>query len=716
MTLAHHPTTHRPARPRARALTVTIAALVGLLPSTELRAAQTDVVVSMAAPPPAPHLVAPATIGAVPNSPFLYTVPASGQRPMTFAATGLPAGLSIDSATGQITGSAGPAGTTAIMVTATNTAGSDHMTLSLVVGGTLAPTPPMGWNSYDSYGASVTENDTLSQARAQLSALQPFGWRYVVVDYLWFDSEDAIDANGRYLPSISRFPSATSTQGFKPLADQIHAMGLNFGIHIMRGIPRKSVTMNTPIAGSTYSASDAADTAHNCPWDSHMYGVNGSSAAGQAWYDSIFAQYAAWGIDFVKVDDMIDNQVTPLLYHQAEVDAIRAAIDKTGRSIVLSLSPGPMQTADSQDLGTNATMWRMVNDFWDENGLSTLADVFTAGGSWQAVTGLSVGHWPDADMLPLGYMEPRCPVSGNHRSALTHNQQVSVMSFWAILPSPLILGGNVVDLTADSTTGPFTTAILTNDEALAIDQDALGQRGHRVSLSGSQEVWTKGLSGGRIAVGLFNHATSDAPVSATWAQLGWTGAAPAVRDVWQRAAVTPSATGLSVTVPYGGALLYVLSPPDAGGADASTGSGSDSGAGSMPDSGASSGGDATVGPTGDAGAGPAGGDSGSMVGGRDASGSGSEAGSPSGSGGSGGGGDSGGGGGAQPGSDASAGAQGGAGSSPNGSGGNSSGCGCVAAGAAGLESPSAWPALVSIGLVVLRLRRRRRDAVTCSIP
>ena len=708
MTLVPHWTPVLVRRP-ARVLLAAAAALAGLCPSPTLRAAQTDVAISMAAPPPAPHLVAPATIGAVPNSPFLYTIPASGQRPMTFAAAGLPTGLTLDAATGQISGNAGPAATSAITVTATNTAGSDHMTLTLVVGGTLAPTPPMGWNSYDSYGATVTESDMLSQAKAQLSVLQPFGWRYVVVDYLWFDSEDAIDSNGRYLPSISRFPSATGTLGFKPLADQIHAMGLGFGIHIMRGIPRKSVTMNTPIAGSTSNASDAADTAHNCPWDSHMYGVNGASAAGQAWYDSIFSQYAAWGIDFVKVDDMINNQVNPLLYHQAEVDAIRAAIDKTGRSIVLSLSPGPMQTADSQDLGTNATMWRMVNDFWDQNGLSTLADVFTAGGAWQAVSGIGVGHWPDADMLPLGYMEPRCPVSGNHRSALTHNQQVSVMSFWSILPSPLILGGNVVDLTADSTTGPFTTALLTNDEVLAIDQDALGQKGHRVSLSGSQEVWTKALSGGRTAVALFNHATSDQPVSATWTQLGWTGAPPTVRDVWQRVAVTAASTGISVTVPYGGALLYVLSPSDTGGADASaeggSGSGgSDSGGGS---GGSDSGGDTGAGAKSDAGVGTSG-DAGANAG-VDAGTSGGtpDGGSPSSSGG-GSTGDAGAG--ASQGSDAAAGAGGGAAPSTSNTP-ASSGCGCIAVGSARGGQAPGWPALVvPIALLLGWSRRQRRGS------
>jgi alpha-galactosidase len=656
-----------------------VALLLALSASRPSEAAQTDVVISLAAPPAAPRLGGPTLIGAVPNSPLLYTIASSGQRPITFAATGLPTGLTLDPSTGQITGNVGPAARSVVTVSATNAAGSDQATLTLDVGGTLAPTPPVGWNSYDSYGSSVTESDMLNQARAQLSVLQPFGWRYVVVDFLWFDSEDTIDSTGRYLPSISRFPSSAGSQGFKPLADQIHAMGLNFGIHIMRGIPRKSVTANSPIAGTTFTAVNAANTGDTCPWDAHMYGVNGATAAGQAWYDSIFAQYAQWGIDFVKVDDMIKNTVQPLVYHQAEVDAIRKAIDKTGRSIVLSLSPGPMQTADSIDLGANATMWRMVNDFWDQNGLSTLADVFTAAGAWQAVTGIGVGHWPDADMLPLGYMEPRCPVSGNHRSALTHNQQVSVMSLWALLPSPLIFGGNVVDLTSDSTTGPWTTALLTNDEMLAIDQDSLGQRGKRISLSsGSQEVWAKDLSGGRKAVGLFNHATADQMVSVSWAQLGLS-STPAVRDVWQHSSVPASGTGLSMTVPYGGALLFVLSPTvDPGASDASVTVGADSGAGPEGGSGASpdAGSAAGVGVDGAAGVDAAGG-----AGGGDAT-------SPS--------------------EDASSPGTTAADASRAGSSSSRGGCGCVLA---GQERSRSWPAgllFAAVGWALGAWRRRRR--------
>ena len=342
--------------------------------------------------------------------------------------------------------------------------------------------------------------------------------------------------------------------GLKPVADKVHAMGLSFGIHIMRGIPRKAFTANSPIAGSTYKAMDAGNSSDTCPWDSHNYGVRGNTAAGQAWYDSIFTQYASWGLDFVKVDDMISGTN----YHQTEVDAIHASIDKSGRSIVLSLSPGPMQTANVADLIANANQWRTVNDFWDTNGLSNLTDVFTAAGNWQAQTTLTQGHWPDCDMLPLGYVGPRSPVGAGNRtnfmSALNHANQVAVMSLWGIMPSPLILGGNPTKLSGDT----WTTALLSNPEVLAINQDASGTHSKRLSSSNNTQVWSRDLTGGRKAVAFFNLGTGTTTVSVTFSQLGVTGT-PAVRDVWQRADVTGMTAGLSASaVIAGSAVMYVV--------------------------------------------------------------------------------------------------------------------------------------------------------------
>jgi hypothetical protein len=494
-------------------------------------------------------------VGSYPQSPFLYAIPVTGPTPYTFSAEDLPEGLTLADDTGIISGTTPDEGSYPITVTVSNTYGSATATLTLVAGSTLALTPPMGWNSYDSFGGSVNEGEVLAAADAMRTYLQPYGWNTVVIDYLWYDSEQVIDANGRYLPSPDKFPSATGDQGFKPIADQIHAMGLLFGIHIMRGIPRKTVTANSPIANSSFTAADAANTNDACPWDDHMWGVRGETEAGNAWYDSIISQYAEWGVDFIKVDDMVNPYSGNFEFHQSEVEAIHDAIERTGRSIVLSLSPGPMQTRDVAGLNANANMWRTVNDFWDTNGLSSLDDVFNTANSWTTTDGITQGHWPDADMLPLGYLGPRCPAHGSAQTALSHDQQTTVMSLWGIMPSPLMFGGNPTRLGDD----PWTVDLLTNEEVLAVNQDAAGNLARRVAEEGSTEVWARDLSDGRKAVALFNRGTMDATVSVTFSELGMPDA-PAVRDLWQREDVTGMTSEISATVPAEGALMYTLTP------------------------------------------------------------------------------------------------------------------------------------------------------------
>jgi hypothetical protein len=553
--------------------------------ATPAFAAQTDLTISTAAAPATPRILGSTQIGAIPGSPFLYTISATGQSPLKFAATGLPSGLSLDASSGTISGTTPAAGSYPFNVTVSNGSGSASGTLTLTAGSTLALTPPMGWNSYDSYGASVTEKDVLAAAQAMKTTLQPYGWNAVVIDYLWYDPEQTIDSNGRWLPSKSKYPSATGTDGFKSLAAQVHALGLSFGIHLMRGIPRKSVTANSPIANSTFTASQAGNTSDTCSWDNHMYGVKADTDAGKAWYDSIYQQYADWGIDFVKVDDMM-NPYGGNVLHSTEVQAVHASIVKTGRSMLLSLSPGPNQPTDVAVLNANANMWRQVNDFWDTSGLSSLSDEFTAAYNWSTTTGITPGHWPDADMLPLGYLGPSCPAHGSGASALSHNQQVTVMTLWAMMPSPLIFGGNPTKLSGDT----WTIALLTNEEVLAVNQDALGSRGKRISQQSNTEVWARDLADGRKAVALFNRATQDATVSVTFSQLGVAGSPP-VRDLWQRADATGMTSGISVTVPHEGALMYAVGAGSGGsggmgmgGADAGAGSGgvaggSDAGAG-----------------------------------------------------------------------------------------------------------------------------------------
>jgi hypothetical protein len=174
----------------------------------------------------------------------------------------------------------------------------------------LAPVPPMGWNSWDAYGQSITEAAVRANADWMAKHLKQFGWQYVVIDEGWYvinpdsDPKDyklQLSDDGRFVPAVVRFPSAAEGRGFKPLADYVHSLGLKFGAHIIRGIPREAVARNLPISGSSYHAAEAADSSDTCPWNAYNYEVKDSNA-GQAYYDSIIQLYANWGVDFVKAD------------------------------------------------------------------------------------------------------------------------------------------------------------------------------------------------------------------------------------------------------------------------------------------------------------------------------------------------------------------------------------------------------------------------------
>ncbi len=218
-------------------------------------------------------------------------------------------------------------------------------TLPAIAGdASLAPTPPMGWNSWDSYGRMITEAQLRATAEWMAAHLKSYGWQYVVNDDGWYvqnveeDSKDSIfllDGNGRFIPVPKRYPSAADDAGFKPLADYIHSLGLKFGIHIIRGIPREAVANNLPISDSPYRAADAADHSDPCPWNTYNWGVK-NNEAGQAYYDSIVKLYASWGVDFIKADCIAAHP-----YKADEIRMLHEAIKKSGRGMVLSLSPGP---------------------------------------------------------------------------------------------------------------------------------------------------------------------------------------------------------------------------------------------------------------------------------------------------------------------------------------------------------------------------------------
>jgi alpha-galactosidase len=431
---------------------------------------------------------------------------------------------------------------------------------------TIAPTPPMGWNSWDAFGFTIDEADFKANARV-LATLKSLGWTYAVIDEGWYmqntsgDKEEwrnySLDDHGLLTPVTSRFPSAAHGAGFKPLADWVHAQGLKFGVHIVRGIPKRAVQDNLPIADSAFHAGDAADTADTCAWDDGDYGVR-DNAAGQAYYNSMLRLYAAWGVDFIKVDCIADHP-----YKASEIRQIAVAINKTGRPIVLSLSPGPVQLSHATEIAQYAQMWRISNDIWDgwdfthdhsdndfPNGVVAAFDYLE---KWAPFA--KPGSWPDADMLPFGSLTPYPGWGEPRQSRLTQSEERTQFTLWCIARSPLILGGNLTKL------DDFTKSLITNQAILDLNQTGYGARPVRdlPPEFAHVRVWTtsQGARGAsRNIVALFN--LDDAPVTlhATWRQLGL-GGRHSYRSLWDGRSAADSAR-FSVTLPAHGSTAWRL--------------------------------------------------------------------------------------------------------------------------------------------------------------
>ena len=335
-----------------------------------------------------------------------------------------------------------------------------------------APTPPMGWNSWDCFGATVTEEQTKANADYMAEHLARHGWQYIVVDIQWYEPQSkgwdyarnpkpVLDEYGRLWPVVAKFPSSADGKGFKPLADYVHAKGLKFGVHLMRGIPREAVKRDCRVLGTDVTASAIANTASTCPWNPDMYGVDMSKPGAQAYYDSVFKLLASWDIDYVKVDDLS----RPYHPQKPEVEAIRKAIDACGRPIVLSTSPGatPFEVADH--VATHANLWRLTDDFWDSWPL--LKQEFAICDRWSPYIG--PGHWPDPDMLPLGAIHVG-PQMNKGWTKFTRDEQVTLMTLFCMVRAPLMFGGHL------PWNDEHTLSLITNDEVLAVDQRSLNNR------------------------------------------------------------------------------------------------------------------------------------------------------------------------------------------------------------------------------------------------
>ena len=269
-----------------------------------------------------------------------------------------------------------------------------------------AATPPMGWNSWDCYGPTVTEAEVKANTDYMAKNLKKFGWNYIVVDIRWYvgndkahgynetDPDYVLDDYGRFMPAVNRFPSAANGRGFQPLADYIHSRGLKFGIHIMRGIPVVAVKRGLPIKGTNLTAKDIYSEKDQCKWLKDMYTVLPEKKGAQEYYNSLFELYASWGLDFVKIDDLSSP-----IYFQGEIDMIRKAIDRTGRKIVLSTSPGETPIAHADHVQANANMWRTVGDFWDN--WRQLKEHFAVFDRWAAASRACSRPWIEPLRLSL---------------------------------------------------------------------------------------------------------------------------------------------------------------------------------------------------------------------------------------------------------------------------------------------------------------------------
>ncbi|WP_426452419.1 glycoside hydrolase family 27 protein [Paenibacillus sp. S-38] len=421
---------------------------------------------------------------------------------------------------------------------------------------TIAPTPPMGWNSWDCYGAAVTEAEIRGNAEYMAEHLKDYGWEYIVVDIQWYEPGAIssqyrpfvrleMDEYSRLVPAVNRFPSAKDGLGFKPLADYVHGLGLKFGIHIMRGIPRQAVHDNTPIKGTTAAARDIAHTNSICPWNTDMYGVDAGKEGAQAYYDSLFELYAEWGVDFVKVDDIAASKLYEA--HLPEIELIRKAIDRCGRPMVLSLSPGPAPVEQADHFVAHANMWRMTDDFWDLWPL--LLDMFDRCERWEGIP--KPGCWPDCDMLPLGHIGIRSVDGGgaDRWTRFTQDEQLTMMTLWTIFRSPLMFGGELRD------NDEWTLSLLTNLEVLRMHRCSFGAR--QVLRDGARIVWmAEGPDGERYAA-LFNTGEESAAISVPLAGLGISGAVRA-KELWSGRETRLLDLELSAEVPPHGAALYIL--------------------------------------------------------------------------------------------------------------------------------------------------------------
>ena len=423
----------------------------------------------------------------------------------------------------------------------------------------FAPVPPMGWNSYDYYNTSVTEKDVRANAEYMAEHLLPYGWDHIIIDIEWYAWDTGtrpefqyipfgrveMDEYSRLMPCPEKFPSSAGGRGFKPLADYIHSLGLKFGIHIMRGIPRAAAHSHGKILGSSWTADRIADPSNICFWNPDMYGLRTELIASQTYYDSIFRLYAEWGVDFVKCDDICREDMASA--HE-EIRMIHEAVMRCGRPVVLSLSPGPAKITEAQHYARNANMWRITDDFWDAWPL--LKEMFRRCDIWQGHR--TTGGYPDCDMLPVGVIGGRFGRSEERRSGFTPDEQRLMMTLWCIFGSPLMIGGELTMM------NEAELRLLQNEDLIRMLRGA--DRSKQLRRSPEDAVWAALDPHNDISyIAIFNLDDEERGINV------WSGEAESrgfegfsgktLRELWTGETVCPGVS-LAVTVPAHGVKVF----------------------------------------------------------------------------------------------------------------------------------------------------------------
>jgi len=419
-----------------------------------------------------------------------------------------------------------------------------------------APKPPLGWNSFDSYGVYLHHEAAMKNIKAMAEKLKPHGYEYFVIDGGWYGEfsleegtiypkeKHAANVNfneyGIYQPSKTYFH-----QGFKPIVDYAHELGLKIGLHLMRGIPRKAVELNLPVKNTNYRAKDIADVNSICVWNQQNYGIDVSKPGGQEYYDSVYAQVAEWKFDYVKVDD--------LSAYPEEIVAIADAIEKSGRIMIYSLSPGQAIHMPNLTYYKRANMLRITRDIWDRR-----EDLNKAFEAWKKFQGIAnKGFWPDLDMIPFGQLQLMSPGKssadektvalaglGNTRfSNLTKAQMRTFITIRALAASPLMMGGDLPTLDY------YSLELITNREMLDCDQN--GECGINIYEKDGIEVWITSQKNnpGKGWLGIFNRNESSKIIELTRENLGFQKYLPGnklvsnespyrITDVWKNESFT----------------------------------------------------------------------------------------------------------------------------------------------------------------------------------